>query len=346
MADEIKPIRIHLELKNDNLSDEEQVMLKRYGESSTGNSISRDIIVPSDLPLHNLHYAIQRAFGWQNSHLRSFTLPDEIYEDITGGMVKGWGELVGTLFQPPSEGEMDIFWDDNFDPDGRQHFNSWLRNQYIGPYEYGGHYENPEVAQADVAELLDHRSEIEVRESFQDYIKRKRQDPEAELKIIKTAPIIELTLEELESSLVIENGTDKLMERLLVDEVLSFQNEAPSDETLFPVTNELHYTYDFGDNWEVTITKHEDYQNLLENHLIFEEEIDELETRVLNEHKPFCIHKDGLSVFDDVGGLSGYADFLGVKYEDRFESADEIEMPAWAKSMGWRPTKVVPKKML
>ena len=50
----IKPIRLHLELKETYLSDRQQVMLKRYGESTTGNSITRDIIIPSDMPLHNL----------------------------------------------------------------------------------------------------------------------------------------------------------------------------------------------------------------------------------------------------------------------------------------------------
>lgn len=44
-------------------------MMKRYGESLTGNSITRDILIPADMPLHNLHYAIQKLFGFQNSHL-------------------------------------------------------------------------------------------------------------------------------------------------------------------------------------------------------------------------------------------------------------------------------------
>ena len=55
-----KPVHLHLELKDDYLNDAEKAILHRYGESSTGDSISRDILIPSDMPLHNLHYAIQK----------------------------------------------------------------------------------------------------------------------------------------------------------------------------------------------------------------------------------------------------------------------------------------------
>ena len=75
---EITAVRLRLELKDDYLSDYQKRMLKRYGESISGDSITRDILIPSDMPLHNLHYTIQRLFGWQNSHLRSFYLPEEI----------------------------------------------------------------------------------------------------------------------------------------------------------------------------------------------------------------------------------------------------------------------------
>ncbi len=66
------------------------------------------------MPLHNLHYAIQRLFGWQNSHLRRFVLPEEIYNRLTGGTVKGWTDLAGILFQSHGEGEHDVFWDDDY----------------------------------------------------------------------------------------------------------------------------------------------------------------------------------------------------------------------------------------
>ena len=92
-------------------------------------------------------------------------------------------------------------------------------------------------------------------------------------------------------------------------------------------------------NWEVKITKHKNYEDLLEQHLVFEEEIEELEARVLKEHKPFCLHKDGLSVLDRCRWLKWLCRVLEIKYEDRYRSEESMFMPDWAKSMGWRPNK-------
>lgn len=107
--DKVNPIRLHLELKDEYMSDYQKRMLRRYGESSTGDSITRDILIPSDMPLHNLHYTIQKLFGWQNSHLREFKLEDDIYHQLTNRTVRGWSDLVGVLFQPPAVAEGDLF---------------------------------------------------------------------------------------------------------------------------------------------------------------------------------------------------------------------------------------------
>ncbi|NMA48888.1 MAG: plasmid pRiA4b ORF-3 family protein, partial [Tissierellia bacterium] len=251
----ITPVRLHLELRDDYLSDYQKRMLRRYGESNSGESITRDILIPSDMPLHNLHYAIQKLFGWQNSHLRSFYLPEEIYSILTGGTVKGWTDLVGILFQPPSEAEEDVFWDDDYE---RGSFKVWLKKKYTGPYIYGGIMEHPEIARQDVQELLEHFKMIEVRESFVDYMERADQAENAETKIIKKAPLIDLTLEEMNTSIMIEGGTESLLERLEVNKVLAAQGEDVDSNELFPVTKELIYNYDFGDNWIVKITKYKD----------------------------------------------------------------------------------------
>lgn len=340
--DKITPVRLHLELKDDYLSDYQKRMLRRYGESSTGESITRDILIPSDMPLHNLHYAIQKLFGWQNSHLRSFYLPEDIYNKLTGSTVKGWSDLVGVLFQPPSEAEEDIFGNDDYQ---KGSITTWLKKKYTGPYIYGGTMEHPEIAKQDIKELLDHFSMLEVRESFGDYMKRKEQDKNAEIRIIKKAPLIKLTLEEMNSSLIIDGGTESLLERLEVNKVIAAQDEDLASEGLFPVTKELIYNYDCGDNWIVRITKYKNFEDLLKQNIIDEYELEEAEDIVLSKHKPVCINKDGISVLDDVGGLSGFADFLGIIYEgeDKEEGANTR---AWAKSLGWSTRKVSNKMML
>lgn len=123
---QIKPVRLRLALTHDDLSDDEKRMLRRYGEATKDGAIVRDILIPSDMPLHNLHYAIQRLFGWENSHLRNFTLPKELYSQLTNDTVRGWADLVGLLFQPPSQAENDAFWDEDYE---KGSFKVWLRKK-------------------------------------------------------------------------------------------------------------------------------------------------------------------------------------------------------------------------
>ena len=294
------------------------------------------------MPLHNLHYAIQKLFGWQNSHLRSFYLPEDIYNKLTGGTVMGWSDLVGILFQPPSEAENDVFWDDDYESGS---FKVWLKKKYTGPYIYGGIMEHPKIAKEDIKELLERFSMLEVREPFGDYMERAKQDENAEIKIIKKAPLINLTLEEMNSSIIIDGGTESLLERLEVNKVIAAQDEDIASKRLFPVTKELIYNYDFGDNWIVKITKYKDCEDLLKQNIINEYELEEAEEIVLDKHKPVCINKEGISVLDDVGGLSGFADFLGIIYEG--EDKKEVSIArAWAKSLGWSITKISNKMML
>ncbi|MDN6194031.1 MAG: plasmid pRiA4b ORF-3 family protein, partial [Alkalibacterium sp.] len=60
---------------------------------------------------------------------------------------------------------------------------------------------------------------------------------------------------------------------------------------------------------------------------------------------PVCLSRDGVDVMDDVGGLSGFANFLRTinEPEDKQEAAD---FKRWARSMGWKQKKVVPSKVL
>ena len=331
----LSALRLHLELRSDYLSNHEKIMLKRYGEAPTGEIISRDILIPSDMPLHNLHYAIQKLFGWQNSHLRRFYLPDTIYEDLTGNTVKGWADLVGILFQPPSEAEQDLFWDDDYEGGS---ISTWLRKKYTGPYQHGSILEVPDMARKDVEAFLDFFQDLEVRESYASYLERKKENEDAEPKILRRAPAIELTLDELHDSIVMEQGTDHLLERLTVRDVLAAEGEPLAQENLFPLTHELLYNYDFGGNWKISIRRLDQADDLIREHKASREEIRQGVTYVLTRHQPTCLYREGLSPMDDVGGLGGFARFLYDVYEgeDRKESASLLR---WAKSLGWKPAK-------
>ena len=338
----LSPVHLHLELDGEFLDDSQKRMLRRYGESTKGDSISRDILIPSDMPLHNLHYVVQRLFGWQNSHLRCFRLPADIYSRLTGDKVKGWADLVGILFQPPSEYENDMFWDDDYN---KGSIKSWLKNKYTGPYVYGGEMENLDFAQKDMNDLLQRYQMMDVHESFNDYYVRRKNDGNAKEKILRRAPMIELTLEEMNSSLLLESGTDNLLERIEVTSILAAKEEQLATSGIFPVTQELLYNYDYGDNWIVKITKEINCNDLLKNGYISEEELLEAQETVLAEHRPVCIHKDGVNVMDDVGGLGGFADFLKTIYEDE-DKEEQAESKTWARSLGWSSRKASNKMML
>ena len=43
----------------------------------------RRLLVPSDIPLHKLHAALQEAMGWTDSHLHQFSLRDRRIGDIS-----------------------------------------------------------------------------------------------------------------------------------------------------------------------------------------------------------------------------------------------------------------------
>ncbi|BAH07359.1 hypothetical protein [Clostridium kluyveri] len=74
-------------------------------------------------------------------------------------------------------------------------------------------------------------------------------------------------------------------------------------------------------------------KGLFKGGLVSHEEIAHANDTVLNEHRPVCIYKDGVFLLDDVGGLSGFANFLGTVYESE-DKVESNELRAWAKRLG------------
>ena len=120
-------IRLHVELMAD-FSDSEKETMRCYGEME-GETISRDVLVSDDLPLYALHYVIQRAFGFTNSHLHRFYLSDERVENLIES-VEQWQHQVGVIFRSPFMDENAEFWADDYKGGS---FKNWLRKKYTGP---------------------------------------------------------------------------------------------------------------------------------------------------------------------------------------------------------------------
>lgn len=112
------------------LDDKDRADLFRMGKASNG--FSRDVLVSGAMTLHAMHYMIQKLFGWQNSHLHSFSLSDDDFERLTEGKVKGWADLCGSLLRFPDGDFNDACWDDDYQ-EGIS-VKSWFRRKYNGGY--------------------------------------------------------------------------------------------------------------------------------------------------------------------------------------------------------------------
>ena len=74
---------------------------------------------------------------------------------------------------------------------------------------------------------------------------------------------------------------------------------------------------------------------------------DEMQTTLENifyGQKPICIYADGLNVMDDVGGLSGYLNFLETIHG--MDQDEARSMRVWARGMGWTGRRSKPENML
>ena len=203
----------------------------------------------------------------------------------------------------------------------------------------------------------------------------KKTDGTREDRIIKYAPVIDLTLEEMNNSMYLDDGTTDLLERLTVSSLLvhkgmktvgaeSLGNKMikrwyngygmMQEPEVKPVTDKLFYHYDYGDGWIVEITRIKDCSDLIKNGMLTNEELAEARFTVIDKYKPVCIQQDGMRLVDDVGGFGGFIDMLRILYE-----SDERDAPLnpydpdtkentsiWAEGMGWSARKVSNKQML
>lgn len=212
-------------------------VLREYGDVHWGDTISRDILVPLDMPLYALHYVIQRLFGWQNSHLHHFMLPEKTYRKITDDKAGKWSDLVGVLFQSPTMNEEDRFWADDYE---RGSFKNWLRKKYTGPYLSLNHGEGIIQSRLDMKELKEWSPYIEVsyrmmngKECVSDGRMAKNGDSvspmtkwDEELHVIRKecVPFDEAPMKAMEW-LCTDGSPKQLLERLTIGELLAMKKE-------------------------------------------------------------------------------------------------------------------------
>lgn len=376
-------LHLHLELRGSQLSvlpADEANILAEYG--AVTQSISRDVIVPSTLALHQLHYLINVAFGWTNSHLHKFELPPALLQKLTKGTMLEIAPLFGYYLKFPNGIFDDDFWDDDYD--GSKNLRTWMRSKYLKRYRYQG-FSNFWIENQ--AEILDFAHKVPVL-NVRPFSWGVQKVQPRKVKFEKA------TLEELFDAIIFDNGMpDVLNESLLLSEILSLKptdielakagalatdsssvelytkyrdiavieakqkdfspeksdyyyaigqmrrlHKASQPTEIMPIANNLLYSYDFGDGWEVEISLGEEFGK--DSELI----TNEIAAKVIESRKPICVAKDGLPVLDDCGHVSGYVEMLRAIHEGERDEA--MEMKTWARGQGWTGKDVSPEKLI
>ncbi len=312
---ERKTMQLHLELVMPDIAPEEKAELFKLAKIS--HSLSRDILVPGSMTLHALHFAIQKAFGWQNSHLHHFLLPDEVFQQLCQNSFSKWGQLSGILFRFPTENLEDLYWDDDYD--GHTSINTWLKRKYCGPYLYGGESEHYLGCQKNLRAFYKHFPRVDIHVPF-DVFSQNRSGNMVE----KTISPKDATIEEMNRSIDFGSDLGELLERLTLGDLMTAETNAfhnAPGQLSRPITKELLYEYDYGDNWQVRIV-------LMEN-----SSAAQIHPEVAEKEQPICIGRDGINVMDDVGGVYGFYDFL--QQLCHADADEKGQMQLWARMQGW-----------
>lgn len=293
---------LHIEL--DREIEERELCGIRYG-----NTISRDIIVPDILPLHNLHYVINQVFGFSNSHFHRYELDNDDLKWVTDNKISNYKKLIGLVFKNPDRDEYIDFWDDDYSKGSPK---KWMRSKYTGPvytrcYEESYRYISKERIRIN-EKNIDDLNQIEVNE------------------VLMINNIFNLSPEE----------------QLSIKEWYEELNQSIKDAQKYPVETEgswpwvpgfalkLYYTYDYGDEWRFVITPMNNIDYLLKDKRVTEKETRECIKKVCTLARPVILSADGYQLTDDCGGINGYIDMLKDIEEGNKETIE------WVKSSGWK----------
>ena len=119
-----------------------------------------------------------------------------------------------------------------------------------------------------------------------------------------------------------EEDPFSLLERLSVGEVLdSYQ--------------EFFYNYDFGDDWTFRITSPGKPDSCLSQGLLTEAQYRKCSEKLEKTHRPVMMAHDGVMLIEDVGGISGFCDFLELTHEGPVDDESAAAL-FWAAGQEWK----------
>ncbi|NBK26656.1 MAG: hypothetical protein EOM68_32190, partial [Spirochaetia bacterium] len=330
---------------------------------------------------HQAHYLINMAFGWTNSHLHNFQLPQPLFQTLTKGKLLEIAPVFGYYLQFPSSTFNDAFWDDDYDETKSP--KTWMCSKYLKQYTYGGYSEYWIENQAEILDLAHQLPILNV-----DSLRLNEEEASRKVKFE------DATLQDLTDAIIFDGGMpDTLKESLRLNKILSKHPEEiesakavalATDKSSIPlyqhyrdiVVRELKREKDSRDmaayfhaarHMESLQKKTEpnpimpitsellycyDYGDGWEVDISLVREFgkdnqevdDETAAKVIACRKPVCIAKDGLNVLDDCGNVHGYIDMLRLIHEG--ERIEAKRMKEWARGQGWTGRDASPKLMI
>lgn len=276
------------------------------------------------------------------------------------------------FFRFPEDNQEDIYWDADYN--GKTSIKTWLKRKYTGPYYYAGagdyYFENQIKADNFRAMYGDIKlNEVRCMQGIP-------QDINFLLERLTVPDYLDLPNnnskyfeEPIDDILEFLEGESQPLKELWNNLVSNPHENFDEIEMLINLstirmrsqTNELIYLYDYGDGWKVRITCEDAYYKTDDpfywfsenkfNHLTgeialedaFGRTIDSKLTKLIQKvclnQQPLCISADGFDVFDDVGGMSGFAKFLkAINTTSRKDVMDELlkapKMYGWTARVG------------
>ena len=293
---------LHIELDDEIPKEDRTLCGIKYGKT-----ISRDILVQQNLPLHNLHYVINQAFGFTNSHMHEFELSSVDLKWVTAGKVENWKSLIGLVFKNPIRDEEIDFWDDDYEGGSPK---KWMRSKYTGPdyrkcYEEGYRYIRDEVENLKAQSRFGGK-QYEVNETLELY-----------------------NILTVEPKMTLDKWREVLDESL--EEADDYGDMDPRSQPWVPsFAEKLIYFYDFGDSWRFTITPNCDVEELIRSGSVTEKGVKDAIKKVCTLARPVILAADGYPLVDDCGGVEGF-----VRMLKEIEDGDK-ETKNWAEGMGWK----------
>ena len=281
-----KNFKLKITLKDLEYYAEYEELLKKY--ASVEKNFSREILVNANTTLHQLHYIINQAFGFTNSHLHAFRLLDRDYRALTYNKIDNYLKYLGIYFHYVDYLDDDATYALCFDDDYNDSENpfEWMRSKYNSNTPYLGLFEQYPHSQFLARERFDLNEILHVSDNVLSKNKK--------LKMMK-----DCTLEEYENYRYA--SLNELNERLTLDQIL-YLDKGQYDvdyDSIYSEAKNIYEKFKYSD-YKTKCRKYLDKikvdSKYLEYASQFDYKVKPLSNKITYEYDFGCAHKFDIQV--------------------------------------------------